>query len=209
MVSCNRLHIMHRMRCMDIYDEVCEKGIIVDQLVNNAGAGKQAAVMEADPQVMRDLIHLDITSLTMLCRLFGHDMKERGAGKILNVSSLGAFIPDPYFNVYGPAKAYELFLTEAMYGELRGTGVTVSALCPGPTKTNWAANAGKADAKTAKDPKIVAEEGFKGMQAGQLIIIPDADYKALRYIMRPLPAKLQAGIIAEWQKSLIRSGRRK
>jgi len=194
---------------MDIYDEVCEKGITVDQLVNNAGAGKQAAVMEADPQVMRDLIHLDITSLTMLCRLFGHDMKERGAGKILNVSSLGAFIPDPYFNVYGPAKAYELFLTEAMYGELRGTGVTVSALCPGPTKTNWAANAGKADAKIAKDPRMVAEEGFKGMQAGQLIIIPDTDYKALRYIMRPLPAKLQAGIIAEWQKSLIRSGRRK
>ena len=112
---------------------------------------------------MRDLIHLDITSLTMLCRLFGHDMKERGAGKILNVSSLGAFMPDPYFNVYGPAKAYELFLTEAMYGELRGTGVTVSALCPGPTKTNWAANAGKADAKIAKDPRMVAEEGFKGM----------------------------------------------
>jgi hypothetical protein len=70
---------------------------------------------------------------------------------------MGAFIPDPYFNVYGPTKAYELFLSEAMYGELQGTGVTVSALCPGPTKTGWAANAGKADAKIAKDPGEVAE----------------------------------------------------
>jgi len=190
----------------ELYAEICKKGIFIDQLVNNAGAGKQAAVTDADPQIMQDLICLNIMSVTMLCRLFGHDMRERGFGRIMNVSSMGAFIPDPYFNVYGPTKAYELFLTEAMYGELHGTGVTVSALCPGPTKTNWAANAGKADARIAKDPRCVAQAGFIGMQAGQLIIIPDADYRVLRRVMQHLPAKMQARIIAGWQRSLIRPG---
>ncbi len=119
---------------------------------------------------------------------------------------MGAFIPDPYFNVYGPTKAFEMFLTEAMYGELKGTGVTVSALCPGPTQTNWAANAGKSDSKIAKDPDAVARVGFIGMQKGQLIIIPDADYRAFRYLMRPLPAKFQAQLIAKWQQKLTVQG---
>lgn len=187
----------------EIYEETRKAGIIVDQLVNNAGAGKESRVIDADPDTMKDLIHLNVTSLTLLSRYFGKDMADRGYGRIMNVSSMGAFIPDPYFNVYGPTKAYELFLTEAMYGELKGTGVTVSALCPGPTKTNWAANAGKADSKIAKSPAEVAEAGFVGMQEGKLIIIPDRDYRAFRYLMRPLPAKLQASAIAKWQKRLI------
>ena len=148
----------------EIFDQTQEAGIRVDQLVNNAGAGKQAKVIEADPDTMRDLIHLNVTSMTMLCHYYGKEMAAHGHGRILNVSSMGAFIPDPYFNVYGPTKAYELFLTEAMYGELKGTGVTVSALCPGPTQTNWAANAGKSDSKIAKDPDAVARAGFIGMQ---------------------------------------------
>ena len=186
----------------EIYDEVGKEGITVDQLVNNAGAGKQDRVVDADPEAMRNLIHLNVTNLTVLCRLFGKDMVGRHRGRILNVSSMGAFIPDPFFNVYGPTKAYELFLSEAMYGELQGTGVTVSALCPGPTKTGWAANAGKADAKIAKDPGEVAEAGFIGMQEGKLVIIPDADYRAFRHMMHFLPAPLQSKIIAAWQKSL-------
>lgn len=187
----------------EIYKEVREKGISVSQLVNDAGAGKQGAVTDADPEIMQNLIHMNVTNLTLLCRLFGADMKEQGEGRILNVSSMGAFIPDPYFNVYGPTKAYELFLTEAMSGELHNTGVTVSALCPGPTKTGWAANAGKADSRIAKDPRQVAKEGFIGMQMGRLIIIPSADYRAFRRAMQFLPAKLQARMIADWQKSLI------
>ena len=191
----------------EIYEETKEAGITVDQLVNNAGAGKQARTVEADPDAMRDLLHLNAVSVTMLSRYFGQDMVKRGSGRIMNVSSMGAFIPDPYFNVYGPTKAYEMFLTEAMYGELQGTGVTVSALCPGPTKTNWAANAGKADSRIAKSPEKAARAGFIGMQEGQLIIIPDADYRAVRYLMRPLPAKLQARLIAGWQKGLIERNR--
>ncbi len=190
----------------EIFDEVQSAGIEVTQLVNNAGAGKQARVVDADPDTMRDLIHLNVTSLTLLSHYFGRRMAKRGYGRIMNVSSMGAFIPDPYFNVYGPTKAYEMFLTEAMYGELEGTGVTVTALCPGPTKTNWATNAGKADAKFAKGPREVAEAGFIGMQEGKLIVIPDADYRAFRYLMCPLPATLQSRVIGQWQQSLIAQG---
>ncbi|WP_340171557.1 SDR family NAD(P)-dependent oxidoreductase, partial [Staphylococcus epidermidis] len=76
-------------------------------------------------------------------------MVERNSGKILNVASLGAMTPDPYFNVYGPSRAYVMKLTETMYGELLDTNVNVSVLCPGPLDTNWAANAGKSSSAFA------------------------------------------------------------
>ena len=112
----------------EIYEEVREKGIVINQLVNNAGAGKHGTVAEADPETMLSLIHLNVSSVTLLCHYFAKDMVERGTGRIMNVSSLGAFIPDPYFNVDGPTKAYEMSLTEIMYGELKDTGVSVTAL---------------------------------------------------------------------------------
>lgn len=190
-----------------LFDEVRSRDIHVDQLVNNAGAGKMGDVTDIDPKTMQDLIHLNINSVTMLCHFFGSEMKARGSGRILNVSSLGAFIPDPHFNVYGPSKAYELFLTEAMSGELKRSGVTVSCLCPGPTKTNWAKNAGKADSKTALNPADVARIGFEGMQRGELIIIPTAVFKAERYGVGILPARVQVSLIEMWQRKLIKQGR--
>lgn len=186
-----------------LYDATKKKGIKVDQLVNNAGAGKAGRVVDADLEVMEGLINLNVTSVTMLCRLFGADMVERGHGRIMNVSSLGGFIPDPYFNVYGPTKAYELFLTEAMYGELQRSGVTVSALCPGPTKTNWANNAGKADSNTALTPEAVAKYGYEGMQEGRLVIYPGTRFKAEKILLGLFPAKVQTEFIAKWQKKLI------
>ena len=187
----------------EIYDEVKEKGIVIDQLVNNAGAGKQSTVADANPETMLSLIHLNVSAVTLLSHYFVKDMVERGSGRILNVSSMGAFIPDPYFNVYGPTKAYEMYLTQGMYGELKDTGVTVTALCPGPTKTNWATNAGKADSKMAKSAEQVAQEGFRGMQKGDLIVIPNADYRVFKELSKFMPAKLLSNVIGNWQKKLI------
>ena len=186
-----------------LYKKVCELGIKVDQLVNNAGVGKKGRVVDSDLQTLIDIMTLNISSVTLLCRLFGADMVKRGYGKILNVSSLGAFIPDPGFNVYGPSKAFELFLTEAMEGELHGTGVSVSALCPGPTKTGWAANAGKADSKTAGNPRKVAEIGFRKMQKGRLVIIPSMLFRAEKAAVSLLPVKLRIRCIARWQSGLM------
>jgi short-subunit dehydrogenase len=187
-----------------IYREVRDAGITVDQLVNNAGAGRQAATVDADMDTLKGLIHLNAVSVTLLCRLFGADMVRAGHGRILNVSSLGAFIPDPWFNVYGPTKAFELFLTEAMYGELIGTGVSVSVLCPGPVKTDWARNAGKADSRAAKDPADIARAGFEGMQKGKLIIVPAPLYRLEKAALGLLPTKARIRIIRSWQEKLIR-----
>jgi short-subunit dehydrogenase len=189
----------------NVYSFVEKNGLQIDQLVNNAGAGKKGQVIETDPETLRGLINLNAVSVTLLCRLIGADMVKASHGKILNVSSLGAFIPDPYFNVYGPTKAFELFLTQAMCGELKGTGVSVSVLCPGPVKTNWAKNAGKADSKMAKDPAVIARMGFDGMQRGKLIIVPTFLYKAERFAMSLLPVTARISIIKTWQKKLIRN----
>lgn len=186
-----------------VWREVHDRGIRVDQLVNNAGAGKQARTIDADPEVLRGLINLNAISVTLLCRYFGADMVQAGHGRILNVSSMGAFVPDPFFNVYGPTKAFELRLTEAMRGELAGTGVTVSALCPGPVKTNWAANAGKADSGMAKDANLIARIGYEGMQRGRLVIVPTLLYKTGRALMGLLPEVAKVDIIRRWQLSLI------
>jgi short-subunit dehydrogenase len=187
-----------------VYQKLKEEHIFIDQLVNNAGAGKQAATVDADTDTLRGLINLNAVSLTLLCRLIGADMVRAGHGKILNVSSLGAFIPDPYFNVYGPTKAFELFLTQAMYGELIGTGVSVSVLCPGPIKTNWAKNAGKADSKTAKEPREIAVVGFKKMQKGKLLIIPAPIYRIERFAVDLLPMTARIRVIRKWQGGLIK-----
>lgn len=186
-----------------LYDTVHGMDIEVDEFINNAGAGHVGNTVDVDPQILRDLIQLNVTSVTLLSRLFGADMKKRGRGRILIVSSIGAFIPDPYFNVYGPSKAFDLFLGEAMYGELKNSGVTVCVLCPGPTKTGWAANAGKADTCTALDARTVAEEGFEGLQKGRLIILPSPLFKLEKFVMGLLPVRLQIAIIRFLQNILI------
>ncbi len=188
-----------------VYERVKEKGIQVDQLVNNAGAGKMNRVVDADTKSIQELIALNCTSVTILCRLFGADMDERGYGRILNVSSLGALAPDPYFNVYGPSKAFEYRLTEAMYGEMEGSNVTVTALLSGPIQTNWANNAGKADSKMAADPMVIAQEGYEAMQRGQMVVVTTPLYKVGAVLSYILPDALIAKLICKWQSKLIAS----
>lgn len=189
-----------------VYDEVKKRKIHIDQLVNNAGSGNMALIGDAKSKIISDTIHLNVTALTLLCNLFIPDMKVAGKGKILNVSSLGAFQPDPYFAVYGATKAYELLFTESLFGELLGTGVTASVICPGPIKTNWAANAGKADSKIAKTPELIAKIGFEKMQKGKLVIVPTLSYKAEAFAVRIAPKTLVAKVIRKWQSNLIKKG---
>ena len=89
------------------------------------------------------MINLNITSVTLLTKYFLTDMVKRHSGKILIVSSIGAFQPNPFGSVYGATKAYELLLAESLSGELINSGVTIFALCPGPTKTEFATRARK------------------------------------------------------------------
>lgn len=191
-----------------LWAKVRRRGLSIDQLVNNAGAGKVGRVVDADPEIMKGLISLNITSLTVLSRLAGAEMVKKRHGRILNISSTAGMFPDPYFNVYGPSKAYVLALTEAMRGELSGTGVTVTALCPGPVRTNWAVNAGKAYPAMAADPQKVARIGFEAMQKGKLCVVPGAGTSAGTFFLtRCLPRSLRVRIGALWQQAMIRKGR--
>lgn len=189
--------------CKRVYERTKELGIRVDQLVNNAGAGKMGRVVDADIDTMVGLINLNCTAPTVLCRLFGADMAARDSGRILNVASLGAVMPDPYFNVYGPSKAFDYFLSAAMYGELLDSKVTVTTLLSGPIKTNWAKNAGKADSGMARDPRDIALEGFEGMQKGRLVVVATLLYKVGAVLTRVLPLATVAKTIAGWQSGLI------
>lgn len=186
----------------ELYEELLKQNTTVDQFVNNAGAGKSCDLVDADEETLEKLMNLNVLSVTLLDRLIGADMVKRGKGKILNVASLSGYLPDPGLNVYGPTKAFERYLGEAMYGELQGTGVTVSTLCPGPVKTGWSKNAGRKDSKFSLDAESVAKEAFEKMQSGELIIVPGTHFKLLRLAAAVMPTTFKIKLLRKFQNSL-------
>lgn len=186
-----------------LYREITEDlKIDIDELINSAGAGKTGRLIDTDPEVLEELVGLNTLSMTILNRLFGADMAKRGSGMIMNVGSLSSFLPDPFLNVYGATKAYDLLLTEAMMGELDGTGVQVCVLCPGPVKTGWSTNAGRQDSRLSLDAKTVAREGFMGMHQGKWLIIPTLPYRSFKRFMDLLPVPVKVKFLSAFQKRL-------
>ncbi len=157
-------------------DTLRERSLDVHVLVNDAGVGHHGAFAEDDPHMQAALLQLNVVSLTQLTRLLLPDMVARRAGWILNVASTAAFVPGPFMAVYYASKAYVLSLSVALANELSGTGVTVTALCPGPTRTNFGATAGVAGTRLFRsgvmDADAVARAGYAGMQAGKAIVVP-------------------------------------
>ncbi len=182
-----------------LYERIISEGLQVDALINNAGSGCYGKFVETDPKEFHRMISLNITGLTLLTRCILPDMIARGSGKILNVSSLGGFQPDPFGAVYGATKAYELMLTESLYGELIGTGVTVTALCPGPTKSEFAEISGKREAGFAADTRVVAKAGYRALMRGKLVEVPTCKYKMETAAMKLISIKLRARIVRIWQ----------
>lgn len=161
----------------EIYDEVQKLGIEVDYLINNAGVGAFGDFHETDWQKQDFMIRLNILALTHLTHLFLQDMTAKKSGKILNVASTAAFQPGPGMAVYFATKSFVLHFSEAINSELLGTGVTVTALCPGPTTTNFeeTANLGESNLFKILKPataKYVAEFGYKAMLRGTPVVVP-------------------------------------
>jgi uncharacterized protein len=160
----------------EIFDELNVKGVRVDALVNNAGFGSYGLFAETDLKSELDLLQVNIVALTHLSKLFLPSMIARRHGYVMNVASTAAFQPGPLMAVYYASKAYVLHLSEALSNECEGTGVRVSALCPGPTETGFAAAAGLGDSKlfdrAVMDARTVAIEGYRGLFAGKAIVIP-------------------------------------
>src|SRR5437016_2780642 len=126
----------------------------VDVLVNNAGVGDFGEFASASPEKLDHMIELNVGSLTRLCRAYLPRMLQRGSGRILNVASTAAFQPGPLMAVYYASKAYVLSFSEALAEETRGTGVTVTALCPGPTASGFQAGAAMEASKLVRGRKL-------------------------------------------------------
>jgi len=179
--------------------EVEGLGVQVETLVNNAGFGLSGRFDRADSERLLEMIDLNVRALTETCRLVLPGMIERGRGGILNVASTAAFQAGPNMAVYYAGKAYVLSLTEAIHQEVKGTGVKVTALCPGPTATEFfdvADSKGSMLAKMAVDPAGVVRAGLAGLDRNKAIVIPGLKNKIGAQASRLLPRAAMRRVIA-------------
>jgi short-subunit dehydrogenase len=158
-----------------LFAAVEERGITIDRLINNAGFGAYGRLAGQPAAVHAAMMQVNMVALTELTRLYLPGMIARGGGRILNVASMAGFLSGPLQAVYYATKAYVLSFSEAVAEETRGTGVTVTALCPGPTATRFQTAAGLDGTpafKFAASARGVAEYGYAGMERGVAIAIP-------------------------------------
>lgn len=163
----------------EIYEDLQKQGLEIDVLVNNAGLATVDAVHKADCADIMNLVNVNVVALTNLTKLFLDPMVERGNGRIINVASIVSFFPTPNFAAYGASKAYVLSFSEALSQELRGTGVTVTAICPGYTKTDMISGAVDhaglhsvdkfMPGMLQMDALTVAREGFRKCMQGRAV----------------------------------------
>jgi short-subunit dehydrogenase len=179
---------------LSLFDECGE----VDFLVNNAGFGHRGAFADEDPAVLSEMLQVNVAALTQLTRLFLPAMVDRGSGRILNVASTAAFQPGPLMAVYYASKAYVLSFSEAIRAELDETGVSVTTLCPGPTRTAFVERAevsrNRFTSSRAMEPFEVAREGYAAMMAGRAVVIPGKANRLGAAGARLAPRSLAAGI---------------
>jgi len=154
-------------------------GEVIGILVNNAGVIEVGAFAKSSTEKLIGLVNLNVRALTELTSVLLPAMVERGFGRILNVASLAAYQALPSMAAYAASKAYVLALTEALAEELKGSGVSVSALCPGMTDTHMVSEiqAGSSTAASLpkqliSDPKDVAAQAYKALMAGQVVLVP-------------------------------------
>jgi short-subunit dehydrogenase len=179
--------------------DIAARGLSVDTLINNAGFGLAGRFDTLPLERQREMIDLNVAALTELCHLVLPAMRARRRGAILNVASTAAFQAGPYMAVYYATKAYVLSFTEALHQELKASGVRVTALCPGPTATEFFDVAGAGNGRLARmavDPVAVARAGLDGLARNKAIVIPGAMNKATAQSNRLLPRALMRRIVA-------------
>jgi len=173
----------------------------IDYLVNNAGFGTHGPFAEADLSAQLGMLQVNVAALTHLTRLFLPGMLKRGSGRIMNVASVAAFAPGPLKAVYYASKAYVLSFSEALANELAGSGVTVTALCPGPTKTEFQRRAGIEDSLLFKmrmmDSMTAARIGYRAMMRGRRSIVTGFSNKLSAFSTRLVPRRTTTAV-ARW-----------
>jgi short-subunit dehydrogenase len=191
----------------DLVAQVEAHGLHVDVLVNNAGFGLYGPFAGADPAVTRAMVQVNIAALTELTRALVPGMVARRRGAVLNVASTAAFQPGPLMAVYYATKAYVLSFTEALGNELEGTGVRVTVLCPGPTRTGFQKAARLETSrlvygKTLADAASVARAGYAGLKRGRRLVIPGTMNRLLAWTTRVVPRALTVRIVRRIQERI-------
>lgn len=176
-----------------IHDELVSRGVQVDYLINNAGFGNGGFFHEQDWAKNEAMIMVNVLALAALTRQFVPDMIARGGGRILNVASMAGFLPGPLQAIYYATKAFVVSFSEALDNELCRTGVTVTALCPGPVDTEFIEQANLRKAKgfaRTVSAVGVAQTGYDAMLAGKPIIVPGIVNKVIiHFLLRMTPRK--------------------
>jgi short-subunit dehydrogenase len=183
---------------LQIRDELQARGVRVDYLVNNAGFGSRGFFHEQDWAVNEAMIHVNILALAALTRMFVPDMVERHSGRVLNVASMAGFAPGPLHAVYYASKAFVISFSEAIANELRRTGVTVTALCPGFTGTEFGQVAGVEGIRSFSrtfSAREIAEIGYEAMLKGKTLVVPGVLNRLFIHgLLRLAPRKLTTRI---------------
>jgi len=183
----------------EIYGELIARNIQIDYLINSAGLGNVGLFHEQDWARNEAMIKVNVLALAALTRLFTPAMVTRGNGRILNVASMAGFLPGPLHAVYYATKAFVVSFSEATSNELAGTGVTVTALCPGPVETEFLELANLkyvSDFAPTISAQRVARTGYEAMLKGKTIIVPGLMNKLITHVLLRLTPRKQATAIS-------------
>ena len=197
-ISCDVSDIDDRKR---MKDEIETRGLTVEVLVNNAGYGSGGSFVELDAESEVAMVRVNCEAVVALTRHYLPGMIKRGRGAVLNLASLIAFQPVPFQATYCASKTAILAFTEAVHEELRGTGVTITAVCPGPVRTEFgeAGGFGGADDKIPDfvwlDADKVAEDALEGLEKGERVVVPGALNQLAAYSGHYMPRSLLLPVV--------------
>jgi short-subunit dehydrogenase len=190
----------------ELFEAVQAEGIEIHTLVNNAGIPVYGRFTETDLEDELRVMQVNTTALTALTKRFVRPMAERDEGAVLNTASLASFYPMGEKAVYSSTKAYVLSFSQALAHEMDGTGITVTALCPGVVETEYAQRGNVEESATMEgvtnDPETVAKAGWEGVKNGERIVLPSLFAKYASQLPRILPRKK----LAELGTSVVEEG---
>ncbi|KJH70971.1 SDR family NAD(P)-dependent oxidoreductase [Aliterella atlantica] len=188
----------------EIFQAVQQEAIAIDTLVNNAGFATYGLFSETDVATELQMLQVNVVALTHLTKLFVPEMVKRKAGKVLNIASTAAFQPGPLMAVYYASKAYVLSFSEALANELQDFGITVTALCPGPTASGFQKRARMEKSKLVSNQKTmdaatVAQAGYRGLMQNQTVVVPGWKNQILAASVRFMPRNAVTNIVRNMQ----------
>jgi hypothetical protein len=192
-----------------LYAEIKKASFEVDVLVNNAGFGSLGRFHERPIEEQLEMVQLNVTSLVHLTRLALPEMVARRRGRIVNVASIAAYQPGPLMAVYYATKAFVVSFSEAIANELHATGVRVTAICPGPTRTGFGKRAGAEQSPLLSrgmtmNAAKVARIGYDGMKRNKVVVVTGAKNKFIVVSARLLPRRLTANVARSLNESRVK-----